>query len=165
MSSSSRGWLPARSGRALLPALAILLGAACLGCASARDLLGGMLPGESKPSPYYVEIDSLPVYRTPGRHVLARLPRNERVLRSRLEKGWAFVRVEATGLEGWVDNSKLAWRPQEAGGAEPSGALAEEPEAPALPAEPAAQPEPAPGDAKPQQEGETRVPPSVFDPY
>jgi hypothetical protein len=50
------------------------------------------------------------VYREPGREVVARLPRNERVVRSRVEKGWALVRVESTGLEGWVDNAKLEFQ-------------------------------------------------------
>jgi len=163
MVSSARGLLRARAVATGVPALAALLGVVVLGCASSRDFLGSLLPGGSRPSIYYVESEALPVYREPGREVLMRLARNEKVLRSRVEKGWAFVRVESTGLEGWVDNSRLGWRVPAAAESEPSdvtGTNVDATAAPPVPPKPAAQGEEEP---KPAEGG--TVAPSVFDPY
>ena len=48
-----------------------------------------------------------------SQNTIAELPLNEKVLRSRTEKGFAFVEVERTGQEGWVDNARLKWRIEE----------------------------------------------------
>ena len=168
MASSSVGLLPGRFSVPDLAALAVLLGVATFGCASTRDFLVGSLPGGSKSSTYYVGAESLPLFREPGRGLLAKLPRNEKVVRSRVEKGWAFVRVAGTGLEGWVDNAGLVWRAEAAVESQPistTRAEVDAPTAPPVPDEPAEPPAPAQSDQTPEQPGRAPVPPSVFDPY
>ena len=57
----------------------------------------------------YAAQEGLPLY--PGPAVsdspAARLPLNEKLLRSKIERGMAHVTVPRTGQTGWVDNSKL----------------------------------------------------------
>jgi len=54
----------------------------------------------------------LPVYAksSASSKVLGRLARHEKVTRTRLEKGYAYVITENGRLEGWVENSRLDWR-------------------------------------------------------
>jgi len=59
---------------------------------------------------YYVGSDGVPLYRAPGSDVIARLPRHQKVYRTKLSHGYAFVRVGDGGQEGWVDNATLIWR-------------------------------------------------------
>lgn len=61
---------------------------------------------------YYVITAGLPVYAnaSTSSKVLGRLTLNEKVTRTRLEKGYAYVVTEDGRLAGWVNNSRLDWR-------------------------------------------------------
>jgi hypothetical protein len=41
---------------------------------------------------------------------LAQLPLHQKVYRYKMEKGYAYVKVEGNGVSGWVDNARLIWR-------------------------------------------------------
>lgn len=61
---------------------------------------------------YYAAREGLALFDQPtfsGRP-LARLPLNEKLLRHKVEKGFAFVTVARTGARGWVENAKLGWK-------------------------------------------------------
>jgi hypothetical protein len=124
--------------------------------------------------PYYVGSAELPLYREPGRDVVTRLFLHQKVYRTRLEKGWAYVRVEGTGQEGWLVNAKLIWQlPRKtATSPEPATAPAEEtseavePEAEKTGAAPPAPVEDTPAPPAAEATEKPRpVSPSVFDPY
>jgi hypothetical protein len=129
--------------------------------------------------PYYVGSAGLPLYREPGRDLVTKLPLHQKVYRTRLEKGWAYVRVEGTGQEGWLVNAKLIWRlpPKAATSPEPATAPGEaaseaaepeatEPEAEKTGAAPPAPVEETPAPPAAEATGKPRpVSPSVFDPY
>ncbi|MBV5307082.1 MAG: hypothetical protein J0652_10350 [Desulfobulbaceae bacterium] len=61
---------------------------------------------------YYVITSGLPVYSTASASskVLGHLDRYEKVTRTRLEKGYAYVTSKNGSLKGWVENSRLDWR-------------------------------------------------------
>lgn len=141
-------------------------------------------PAEQEaPLVYYVGSNGLPLYREPGRNVLAQLPLHQKVLRYRLERGYAYVKVEGTGQEGWLDNAKLLWRlPRQPPAAQaPSPAPAADHDTPAEPdvseaappAEPADSEETAPSEEPPPAEPPAEAPadqpgpvsPSVFEPF
>jgi hypothetical protein len=124
------------------------------------------------PSVYYVGADELPLYREPGKTVVARLRLHQKVYRYRLESGYAYVKVEGSDQEGWLDNGKLIWRlpggtapAAREGSAETAAPPAETTAPPAAadsspPAAPA-----APPSAGTPPEGTPPVSPSVFEPY
>ena len=133
---------------------------------------------------YYAGIEGLKVYSEPSATstVLGTLSQNEKVTRSKLERGYAFVESAKNGLTGWVDNAQLIWRlPTGPGTGAPTHVEAEpeEPEAPAReePSPPAApQPTPAPAAVFPTMvPAPTAAPrslptprpvgPSIFNPY
>ena len=61
---------------------------------------------------FYSAEEGLKLYPEPrfSQNTIAELPLNEKVLRYRTEKGFAYIKVERTGQEGWVDNARLKWR-------------------------------------------------------
>lgn len=60
---------------------------------------------------YYCAEDKLPLYPRPSfGEPVATLELNEKLVRTKLVKGFAFVRVERLNVYGWVDNAKLDWR-------------------------------------------------------
>jgi hypothetical protein len=61
---------------------------------------------------YYVISAGLPVYAkaSASSKVLGRLAKDEKVTRTRLEKGYAHIVTADGRLEGWVDNGRLDWR-------------------------------------------------------
>jgi hypothetical protein len=61
---------------------------------------------------FYVISAGLPVYAKAiaSSKVLGHLTRNEKVTRTRLENGYAFITSANGRLEGWVDNGRLDWR-------------------------------------------------------
>jgi len=63
----------------------------------------------SRAQVFYVGHDGLPIYPQPAfsGKPTAHLPLNEKVSRSKQEKGFAYVTVARTGQKGWVENSKL----------------------------------------------------------
>jgi len=67
---------------------------------------------ESQPLPFFVGIDGLALYSSPtvASPIIARLPLHQNILRSKLEKGYAYIRAPDSGKEGWVDNAKLIWK-------------------------------------------------------
>jgi hypothetical protein len=90
----------------------------------------GEQKAETAPLVYYVGSDDLALYREPGKTVVRRLPLHQKVHRYRLERGYAYVKVDGTDEEGWLENAKLIWRlPQERGAAsEPPAAPPEGPD-------------------------------------
>jgi len=79
---------------------------------------GSLAPGSSAPEapqddglPYYIGESGVSLYPGPRAADAKRaLDPYEKVIRTRLQSGWAFVTVERTGEQGWVDNAKLIWR-------------------------------------------------------
>ncbi len=61
---------------------------------------------------FYAAEEGLKLYPEPqfSENSIAELPLNEKVLRYRIEKGFAYVEVQRTGQKGWVDNARLKWR-------------------------------------------------------
>ncbi len=64
---------------------------------------------------FYAAEEGLKLYPEPqfSDNSIAELPLNEKVLRYRIEKGFAYVKVHRTGQKGWVDNARLKWRLEE----------------------------------------------------
>src|SRR5262249_19814955 len=141
------------------------------------------------PQAYYAGGVGLKVYAAPSSssNAIATFPLNEKVIRSKAERGYALVKSTKSGIKGWVNNAQPTWRrppaPKTAGPA-PEEAPPEEapPEEPAAPSEEEQAPPPPeatataviePGPAvtpvptaspvtKPTPRG---VGPSIFNPY
>jgi hypothetical protein len=62
--------------------------------------------------PYYVINGGLPVRAaaSASAKVLGHLFQHEKVIRTRLEKGYAYIATADGRLAGWVDNNRLDWR-------------------------------------------------------
>jgi len=176
----------AGNGAAFVCGLALSAAVANSGCAGGSPTLDRWLGRSPSPAAsagvFYSAVDGLTVYAGPARSsaVVGKLPRYERVVRSQLQGGFAQVQAGRSGLEGWVDNSKLLWRLPEAGA--PSAAAAEGPapedgvSAPNPAASGASEVAPATGEAgtsatPPAREPEkppaepSKPKPSVFDPF
>jgi len=171
----------------------MLLAVAVLaGCAGTKQTVGGWFgakpapqapspqaaaaSGAVVPRPYYAGTDGLKVYAEPSASskVVGTLALHEKVTRTRLDRGWAYVETEA-GLRGWVANARLVWRLPASG----APATEEEPaEEPAEPETPETAPAPAATPvatttsttqirAMPRRPTTTLpgVPPSIFNPY
>jgi hypothetical protein len=67
---------------------------------------------ETAPAVYYAGVDQLVVYSEPrpSASQLTQLPLHQKVYRSKIEKGYAYIKVEGSGVSGWVDNARLIWR-------------------------------------------------------
>lgn len=94
-------------------------------CAAVKDTTSGET-GSPKPAPttkskaseksqsqvFYAGIDGLKVYSSPSASgkVIGSLARYERVIRSEVDNGYAYVASPTSGLKGWVDNAQLIWR-------------------------------------------------------
>jgi hypothetical protein len=161
-------------------------------CTTTRQTRGTAPTAEQTTSPatasqaprvYYAGADGLKVYSeaSSSSKVVGTLSLHERVVRTSLERGYAFVESSQSSLKGWVDNAQLIWRlpPASTTGAPTNvEAQPEEPEAPA-PEEPTptAAPEPTPTaavfptmvpapTAAPRELPTPRaVGPSIFNPY
>jgi hypothetical protein len=139
------------------------------GCAS-------WLPREE--APFYVGAEGLRVYAeaSGSAQVIGRLALHERVMRSEVERGYAHIRSQRSGIEGWVDNAKLLARLPAAGArggspaapvGEPAARAPEEPAAETPKDEPPAA-EPASAEstpATPPPPDPPRREPAVFDPF
>jgi len=173
-----------RASVAALAVAALLAGVPFLGgCAAQKKASGWFGGGEGSEGGagqrYYAAAAGLTVYSEPtsSSKVVGKLSLHERVTRHKVTRGYAYVKADASGLEGWVNNSMLIWRLPAAPAAKPAdGEPAEAPveapppeaaEAPPEAAEaPAAteSPEPAPPPAeKPPKRRRTGA--SIFDPY
>ena len=64
---------------------------------------------------FYSASEGLKLYPEPrfSQNTITELPLNEKVLRYRVDKGFAYIKVERTGQKGWVDNALLKWRIEE----------------------------------------------------
>jgi hypothetical protein len=180
------------------------------GCTATQKNLGGWF-GEPTPTPsakpkttaatvvrkptvYYAGVEGLKVYSEPSASstVVGTLSLNEKVMRSKVERGFALIESTKSGAKGWVDNARLRWRPATVPATaapapeemSPEEARPEEapPEEPVVPAPEEAQqpaaPEPAATVAEPEPAA-TAVPsapagalntsppvgPSIFNPY
>src|SRR5262245_25276027 len=162
------------------------------GCATVQQATGTAPTAEPTKSPttasqasrvYYAGVEGLKVYSdaSTSSKVVGTLLLHEKVVRTSLERGYAFVESSQSGLKGWVDNAQLIWRlPPAPGASAPANVEAppEEPEAPA-PEEPTptAAPEPTPTaevfptmvpepTAAPRELPTPRaIGPSIFNPY
>ena len=123
---------------------------------------------------YYTGMADMPLYKQPGDTVIKRLAKHSKVYRDALKSGYAHVRVDVTGDEGWVDNAKLIWRLPKPSASQKTAAPREE--ASVRPTEDSASEEiPRPVDeAEPEVPAssapsnmpeEPAVAPSIFNPY
>jgi hypothetical protein len=125
---------------------------------------------------YYAGVEGLTVYGEPSASskVVGTLALHEKVTRSDLQRGYAYVTSAQSGLAGWVSNAQLIWRLPAAApapaGEEPEAPAAEEPGSPETTApatEPpsttttTAVPPPPPTSTVPPH----GIPPSIFNPY
>lgn len=169
-------------------------------CAATQQSVGGWF-GATKPTPaptpqplpataaqaprvYYAGIAGLEVYSEPSTSskVVGALSLHEKVTRTKLDRGYAYVESPKSGVKGWVVNAQLIWRlpgtpttaapaPAEPQPEEPAAPAAEEPQAPAAPEATATAPQPMPTATSvpavpPTAKATPRGPaPSIFDPY
>jgi hypothetical protein len=176
----------ARSSGLVSPcrALVALLSAVLLtGCSSGKtlgnpfgSLFGGTDRGKESGT-FYAAVAGVTLYSKPKQSssAVGQLSLHQKVYRSKVESGFAYVKVEGTGKTGWVDNAKLLWRlPSNAPSASvpASSTAAEEPAAAEEPgAEPSAADEQAPAAVEniPAASGEGDKPsgadPSLFNPF
>jgi len=92
-------------------------------CSSTRQTVGGWFgeesPAETAPATgtqtrevYYSNVDGLPVYSSPSASskAVGKLSLHEKVTRSNVERGYAYVESSASSVKGWVNNASLIWR-------------------------------------------------------
>jgi hypothetical protein len=83
-------------------------------CAMVDSASRELMPQEKSDAPrvYYVGVEGLKMFsqsRASGSPI-AELPLHAKVLRYKMERGFAYVKVTGTGQVGWVRNSDLVWR-------------------------------------------------------
>ena len=153
------------------------------GCAGVEQRVGGWFgakppppapaPGTTAARVYYARVDGLQVHSEPSASstVIGTLALHEKVTRSRVERGYAYV-TSASGLTGWVSNAQLVWRLPTTAAPVPAEAAPEAPE-PEAPEPTAPAPEPPPTTTTTRAPRPTTsstipprgVPPSIFNPY
>jgi len=83
-------------------------------CAMVDSTVRELTPGAESNAPkvYYVGVSGLKMFSECGGSgsPIAELPLHEKVLRYKLEHGFAHIKVAGTGQTGWVKNAKLVWR-------------------------------------------------------
>lgn len=180
---------------------AVIAAVAVVGCAGVHQSISSWFAETPPPEPtaaaarmgqiYYAGGEGLTVHAEPSgsSKIVGHLARYERVTRSRLERGYAYVAADKSGLEGWVDNAQLLWRlpasepdeneppkaespstgASEAAQAEPTaakGAPAAELTPTSTPETPPASPTPTPQAALPTPPPTRAVTkPAIFDPF
>jgi uncharacterized membrane protein len=157
--------------RHVLPITAALLLSAC-----------ASLPGLRDETPLYAGQAGLRVHESAsaGSRVVGTLALHERVLRSEVERGWAHVRSDRSGLKGWVDNARLlnripsAHAPAASPDAQPAAATGPAAATPVAPDTQAASPAPdlpaepvvtTPEETPPPAPDPPKREPAVFDPF
>ncbi len=77
---------------------------------STKKLLSG--PDDNGPKTYYVGLSDLKLFSEPhsSKTYVAKLPLNEKVMRYKVQKSFAYVKVARTGQTGWVKNAHLIWK-------------------------------------------------------
>jgi|GEM_PF-1860990 len=124
---------------------AILAATLATGCAAAKTPFGSSSKdSKAAAQTLYAGLQGLKVYKkpAPSSEVLGKLSLHQKVTRSKVDNGYAYVRVQGGKLEGWVVNSKLLSRVPAAKSAK--GAAARQ--TPAAQGESATQAQPAPGE-------------------
>jgi hypothetical protein len=134
------------------------------GCASVRKTTEGWwgdVTGSGTSAPqglvYYAATDGLVVHAeaSGGSVAVGRLTLYQRVVRTELKNGWAYVSADG-GVVGWVDNAQLIWRLPAAtgsGAGTPDTGTSQPPAAPVeAPASAPAPPPAAPAEAAPAVE-------------
>jgi len=177
---------PFRLARGLGVAAAFSLAISLAGCAAMKQTVGGWF-GAATPTPtptpqvtpvaaaerrvYYAGVEGLKVYSgsSTSSKVVGKLGLHEKVVRSKLERGFAYVESATTGTKGWVNNAQLIWRlPSVPTTGAPAAEEPEEPVAPEAPPaveqpeEPVAPEAPAPPPPAATPGGAA---PSIFNPY
>jgi hypothetical protein len=162
----------------------VLTGAVTLAaCAATRETVDGWFGTAPAPAAgassgarvYYSGMDGLKMYSEPtsSSKVTGRLSLHEKVTRSKVERGYAYVETDS-GQTGWVDNAQLLWRlPSAVPAAAPAAESEEqdvEPEEEGLSEPTATATEPVraatPAPARPKaDQTPAGVAPSIFDAY
>ncbi|MCJ7682876.1 MAG: hypothetical protein MUO68_01130 [Desulfobacteraceae bacterium] len=77
---------------------------------STKRLISG--PEDTGPKIYYVGLSDLKLFSEPhsSKTYVAKLPLNEKVMRYKMQKGFAHVKVVSTGQTGWVKSAHLIWK-------------------------------------------------------
>ena len=157
------------------------------GCQATQQTVRGWFGGESPTAEtkaagaavagvFYAGTADLPVYSKPAASsaVIGKLGLHEKVTRSKLERGYAYVESAPSGTKGWVENARLLWRvpsappaaaadsvpPAPAAAPAPVAAPPDVPEVDVVPASAPAAPEPTP-----PASGTPGIAPSIFNPY
>jgi hypothetical protein len=106
------------------PIILLVLAAATAagGCAGARQSVNGLFGATPEPEPavqgqpagdpYFAGAADLAVFAEASStsKVVGHLALHEKVIRSRVDHGYAYVTAERGGLTGWVNNAQLIWR-------------------------------------------------------
>jgi hypothetical protein len=95
----------------ILLILASILLSACAMAETATQKISA-LTGGTEPGIYYAGVPDLKLYPEPrfSKEHIAKLPLNEKLVRYKVERGFAYVKVASTGQAGWVKNAHLIWR-------------------------------------------------------
>jgi hypothetical protein len=69
-------------------------------------------PDDTGPRIYYVGLSDLKLFSEPhsSKTYAAKLSLNEKVIRYKVQKDFAYVKVSRTGETGWVKNAHLIWK-------------------------------------------------------
>jgi len=153
--------------------LTAALAAGCSNGKSFRDIFAGK-SGGSETGTFYAGVEGLKIYQKPrfSSSATGTISLHEKVYRSAIENGFAYVKVARSGQKGWVENAKLLWRlpaAKDSSVAPASAAetVAPEPEpvsvqAPVESPEQAVPSAPAGGE---EDDGAQGADPSIFNPY
>ena len=83
-------------------------------CAMVDSVSRELTPQEESNAPrvYYAGVAGLKMFsqRSVSGSPIAELPLYDKVLRYKVERGFAYVKVHRTGQVGWVRNADLVWR-------------------------------------------------------
>ena len=132
------------------------------------NLFGGKSDGSGKGT-FYASAAGLKLHAKPhsSSSAVGELSLHQKVYRSKVENGFAYVKVAATGQSGWVENAKLIWRlPSDKGTAAVSAAepVADPASLQPSTAEQAPVPEIAPATSEEPNERQG-ADPSLFNPF
>ncbi len=102
---------PMKCLRPILLILAFTFVSACAVVDTATQKISS-LTGGTEPRTYYVGVPDLKLYPEPrfSKEHIAKLPLNEKLVRYKVERGFAYVKVASTGQAGWVNNAHLIGR-------------------------------------------------------
>ena len=102
---------PMKYPKPILLILASILLSACAVAETATQKISA-LTGGTEPGTYYAGVADLKLYPEPrfSEKYTAKLPLNEKLVRYKVERGFAYVKVASTGQTGWVNNAHLIWK-------------------------------------------------------